>query len=364
MSRIRSSAILLLLLLIVIGAGCTGDPGTSVTDSTTVETTSPVQTPSRSTTSTSQVTTTTIVTTPQPDNPWKSDTLVVGVKKESNDTRNYKPLVRKAIEFWNNDSITHSPYNVTFLLVNNTESQDVVVNFTEGHIPTTTISIGDTLGSAPLVKPGDRVHSTSMIYIKAGYNNTSTIQTIKHEFGHYLGLEHGDEPMPLMAEYGAASRLPTPNATERPIAWESTNISVLTSVHNMQDSEVNSQIEHALNYYESGAEGWMESNVTFYMVSNESDADIVIEVYNSDTNSDLLVDEGSIGSVYGIDPDDDQALEYYTSARIIVGGIEEDAVGWHVGSWIAYSLGGEDLEDVPSPFDNADYDDRRDEWWE
>lgn len=356
----------LLLVLVVTGAGCIGNPNVSTTDNSPTEI-STTQTPSTTTTSAAATTTTTTVsTTPPPDNPWRSKTLVVGIEKNATDTRNYKPLVKEAIEYWNNNTSTYTPYNVSFALTNNSysNSEDIVVKFTEGEIPTTSLSIGDLLGSAPLIEPDDEVYSTDTIYIKAGYNNSSTINTLNHEFGHYLSLEHGEEPMPLMAEYGAASKLPMPNATERPIAWRSTNLTVYTSVDNMDTADVNSQIQHALKYYESGADGWLKSSVTFTIVQNRTDADIIIEIYNSDVNTDDLEDDGSIAWVYGNDPDGDDALEYYSSSQIVVAGIEEDAVGWHVGSWMAYSLGGENMDDVPEPFENADYDDRRDEWWE
>lgn len=75
---------------------------------------------------------------------------------------------------------------------------------------------------------------------------------MKHEFGHVLGIEHGEEPMPLMNESGAATYLSKPNATNRSLAWENSTLSVYVDLGNVSSQDktaIQNQIGHALSYY-------------------------------------------------------------------------------------------------------------------
>ncbi|MFB6082299.1 MAG: hypothetical protein ABEJ67_05700 [Halanaeroarchaeum sp.] len=162
-----------------------------------------------------------------------------------------------------------------------------------------------------------------------------------------------------------ATQLPMPNATTVPYPWQHRPLTVAVSMHGgMNEDLVRDQIEHTLTYYESGADGWAPENLSYELIENESAADITIQVYEYSYNTDAVDGDGSYGYVYGHDPDRDGALEYYTNATIAVAGIDERATGWHVGFWLAQSLGATDENDVPPPFVHADYEDRRSEWWE
>jgi hypothetical protein len=44
-------------------------------------------------------------------------------------------------------------------------------------------------------------------------------------------------------------------------------------------------------------------------------------------------------------------------------GLDPDAVGWHVGYWLAYGLGAEADAEKPPPFRDAGYAERRGRWW-
>ncbi|MFB6110577.1 MAG: matrixin family metalloprotease, partial [Halodesulfurarchaeum sp.] len=271
--------------------------------------------------------------------------------------------VRAAMRYWNGNVTEYTPYNVTLVLNGSEERADVVVRFVET-IPTNTSNRSDLLGLAPLNEPGVVVTGTQTIYIAEGYNTTSTVQVLKHEFGHYLGLDHDDRPQPLMSPTYSASSTLRPNAPMRLLAWQNHTLAVSMEVYGMENERaVRSQIQHALGYYERGAEGWLGTNVTFRLVNESDVADIRIEVAKHTTRTDLLEDHGSIAKVYGMDPDGDGALEYFTNATIVVGGVETEAVGWHVGYWLAYALRGQVGTDVPEAFDDPT-DSRRDDWWE
>ena len=48
---------------------------------------------------------------------------------------------------------------------------------------------------------------------------------------------------------------------------------------------------------------------------------------------------------------------------VTVDDLDTDAVGWHVGYWLAYAFGAEADADKPPPFRDASYRERRGEWW-
>jgi hypothetical protein len=66
----------------------------------------------------------------------------------------------------------------------------------------------------------------------------------------------------------------------------------------------------------------------------------------------------------GPDPDGDGASERYSQFTVTVVGVGTDAVGWHVGYWLAAAFGLEDDAEKPPPFRDASYQERRSEWWE
>ncbi|MFW5984273.1 MAG: hypothetical protein ACOCRA_03660 [Halobacteria archaeon] len=66
----------------------------------------------------------------------------------------------------------------------------------------------------------------------------------------------------------------------------------------------------------------------------------------------------------GVDADGDGALERYDELRISLADVDDDAIGWHVGYWFGYGFGFEDESEWPAPFRDADYEDRRSDWWD
>ena len=86
-------------------------------------------------------------------------------------------------------------------------------------------------------------------------------------------------------------------------------------------------------------------------------ADGVVRVAKSDSDSD---DDG----VYRVRVDGDGAVETYSELRISLVDLDTDAVGWHVGYWLAFGFGAEPDSEKPPPFRDASYEERRSAWWE
>lgn len=173
--------------------------------------------------------------------------------------------------------------------------------------------------------------------------------------------------MPTMRALSRYRHLARPNATERAVPWSDATLSVHVDAGNVSSAsqdEVKAQIEHALTYFETGAEGHVPENVTFVRTSNRTGADVRIafpddafDCYGEE------MDEGSCGTSWGYNTDTDGAFEYYSDWTIRVRGVGDDAVGWHVGYWLTQALGLAE-DELPSPFRNSTYHDRRSDWWE
>lgn len=368
--RYRIVAVSLLLVL----AGCTGQPGTdtstptpTVTDAadlpattTTTTTTTTVPTSSERTT-TARPTPTTVA---PPENPWQSETVTVAVQhwNQSAVPAIYLAAVRNATQYWNAEYSEYSAFeDIRFEVAPNATDPDVVVNVVE-EVDLCENTVDETfVGCADIHKPGDVVYGSSSVQIEAGYTPASTNETMRHEFGHLLGLEHGMEPLPLMAATSAKVKQSVPDATDRSNPWLSTNLSV--AITGSPSETQREQIEHALAYIEGGADGLItEDRPEFTIVSDVDEADIVIE---ASRNSWACGDEysgGSCNELYGYDEDADDALEYYSEATITLAATDGETTAWHVAYWLAVDFGATE-DEIPEPVDGED-DDPRSEWWE
>lgn len=361
----------LLVAIAVVLAGCgtgvlqpSGDTATTTTTTTLPTSTTTTATETSTTTTLSPPTTTsttpTTTTTTSPDNQWGKNPVTVAVEHYADSDRNVTPLVHDAIAYWNNHSEKYAGVNVTFELVAFTTEADIRLAYTP-NLPRCGADTGDHLGCADVIEPGDQPPQQAEVKVLAGYDDRTTKQTIKHELGHVLGLQHADAPQPLMNETaGYSATLPKPNATELEFPWRNRNLTVYVD-NNGHDYHA-SQVSHALEYFEDGADGTLSVTPRFTEVDSRERADIVIRLHESPRATEWLDEDGSRWRVFGRDPDADDALEYYTNATIVVAGIDHDASGWHVASGLAGALGYTE-EELPPPLKDADYDDRRSEWW-
>ena len=291
-------------------------------------------------------------------NPWGEGELTVAINNSANESRNYRPLVREALEFWSNNSARFAEFDVGYHLEPDASQPDVVVRFVDDI--DSCANVTDPAGCAPYVTRNGAVSRPVSVEVVGSYSNESTLLILKHELGHTLGLNHTDDPQSVMSPSSPLHTLPRPNATARDLPWSDSNFTVYLGG---TDSEaVREQVRHALDYYADGARGTVPTNVSYEFVDNRSAADVVVEL-----TEDLPCrtgDRGSCGRVRGTDPDGDGALERYGRLRITLSGVGTDAVGWHVGYWLGYGFGFEDDSDWPPAFRHASYEERRGDWWD
>ncbi len=304
--------------------------------------------------------------TPSSGNPWGKRTVTVAVYNYANESRHVAPLVERTLEYWNENAARYGDYAVRFELTEGADA-DIHLEYVHRIAECGHERSNRSVGCAPVLESGTTADPFETVRIVASYSNESTLQIMRHEFGHVLGIEHGEEPMPTMRALSRYRHLARPNATERPVPWADPTLSVHVDASNVSSGsrdEVDAQIGHALRYFETGAEGSVPENVTFVRTENRTNADIRIafhddafDCYGEET------DEGSCGTSWGYNTDADAAFEYYSDWTIRLRGVDDDAVGWHVGYWLTEALGLTE-DERPSPFRDATYRDRRDDWWE
>jgi hypothetical protein len=295
-----------------------------------------------------------------PENPWKKDTVVVGVRASDGGPPR-SGVVREAVAYWEERDGTYGHYLVDFAVQPNATDPDVVVEFTD-----TVTCQGETgwLGCAPVLRASSNVSGTQVVQIDAGYTNESTLRTLKHEFGHLLGIKHGEAPMPLMSPTQVSVTLPRTDVTNRENPWSETVVEIYVEYDSVPASEreaVERQIGRTVDYYNDGAEGTVPEDVTFLETQDRAEAEVIV------TFPDTLWCEnggsGSCGQNWGYDTDDDGALEYYSDTYVGISGVATDAVGWHVGYWIGHTLTNGDADAGMPPAFNGNRT-RTGDWWE
>ncbi|WP_135533962.1 matrixin family metalloprotease [Halostella pelagica] len=290
--------------------------------------------------------------------PWDDDELVVAIDSGGGD-REYRPLVREALSYWEGEGGQYAAYEAAFVLDPNATDPDVVVTFVDDVDECG--DVDDAAGCAPRLSSDSRVDPPVAVEVEANLSDESTVIVTKHEFGHVLGLSHDDDPQSIMAHSTDLTTEPQPNATERALPWQNESLSVAVDVSNASNpSGAQDQVRHALDYYGDSADGTVPENVSFRIVENRSAADVVI------TYVETLPCQGDVGSCAsrsGVDPDGDGAAERYDSLEITVAGVDTAAVGWHVGYWLGYGFGHTSEYDWAQPFRDADAEDRWSEWW-
>lgn len=290
------------------------------------------------------------------DNPWGTTIVPVAVNDTVADGRNATGIVRRTIAFWNDRIERYTDWTYRFRFVADEGDARAEVRYVES-IAECNGHSERIAGCAPLLSAGDEAPDRAIVRVETYGSNAGVLDTTRHEFGHLLGLDHAAEPRWLMSN-GTAG--PVRDARDRANPWMTDRVSVLVETESIDGDEerIDAQVGHALAYYEDGAGGTVPDNVTFARADLAHAADVVI----TDDSARGCESEGSTVNVRGPDRDGDAAPELHTRAVICVD-VDEDAVGWHVGAMLgnAFGLSQDDLAD---PFRDADYEDRRSEWWE
>lgn len=357
-----------LLAVLLVSAGCLSDPGVSAADEDdTVRepVVVPIQQdradgdaiPDRS--ADDRGGDETRVLSSLASNPWGSDPVVVAVDAPPENESEYVDTVADAVTYWNRNADRFGEYDARFVLRPNATDPDVVVTF-----DSTVVCNGKEawLGCAPVLDGHSTAEAPTTVQINSRYDPDVINRTVKHEFGHLLGIRHGEEPMPLMESSQNVSSPELRSVDNRENPWRGRVIEVYVDYGGMSEErkiETRAQIRRALTYYNDGAEGSVPENLTFIETDERAEAEITVEFQD---NPWCREGAGSCAETRGIDMDGDATIEYHTSTRVAISNVRTDAVGWHLGYWLGEAMGAENREDLAPPF-RSDAN-RTAEWWE
>jgi len=355
----------LVLACLLVLAGCTTPldptattPTATPTDATDGRAAPATPTQPRPTSGTTTPTATQATATPSA-NPWGSDPVVVAIRNEGGRDRDFASLVREATQFWEANDEQYLGFPVEYEVRPDATDPDLVIAFTD-RIPDCG-NVTDAVGCAPLFTDARQIDRPETVWVKTGLSDESTVLVTEHELGHTLGLTHDDPPHEVMRARSVLYTEPQPNATERAFPWADGNFTVRIDAANASDpASARTQVDHALTYYEDDPPG-MPTNLTFERVGADADAEILVRF---GPTTDCGASSGSCISTYGVDPDGDGAIETYTRVEITLVDLDTDAVGWHVGYWLAHAFGAESDGEKPPPFRDASGRERRSAWWE
>ena len=297
---------------------------------------------------------------PRGESPWGREVLTVTVRNRADPSRNITPAVAGALEYWERN-VGYGDYAAAFELRPDAEDADLVVWY---NASIDCANHADAIGCAPLLDGQGRVEGPVHVQIRydPADNRRQVRNTAIHELGHVLGISHCEEPYWVMA---SACREPipdAPNADRRPLAWRDDAIAVYVdydAVPSNQREGTRTQVDHALEYFESGRAENFPANVSFVRVDDPFAADLTVSFEGeAECSSDAVVCDRH----FGRDFDGDGSIEYHTAGTIYVRADSDvDARGWYVGWGLSRLLA---PGHVPPVFEEASYRERRSEWWE
>jgi hypothetical protein len=275
--------------------------------------------------------------TPVP-NPWETQVVHVAVDDARVEAYDGEAVIRDAIKYWNGEGAEYATYPVMFKITEygNPET-DIIVRYSDQIDTCGTESDDVLLGCAPRLTAESPVSDIELVEIETGYTRETTLQTAKHELGHVVGLEHGDEPMPTMAAYGEnVRRPPVPNVSEREHKFNTGEIAVYTS--GGYTDEVQTIVDHL-----NGSDNTPDPEMNYTATQNRSEAEFIVRTVDN-PGCDLPDGTGSCSYPYVIDYDGQGEGDWYSYVEIELSRVDSEAIAWHIGTWVTEYVYGEPIE--------------------
>lgn len=335
---------LVALVIVLVLAGCSGGSTVSPTPQPTEQATTAATTDQQPRQSSPSA------------NPWSEQTVTVAVR-DAPPWRNVSTLVANALDYWEANDERYAPYQVDYALDPDADRPDIVVRFVDDISTCGTGSYDSAVGWAPAITNQSDLDRPAEVCIRTGYTDETTQTVVKHEFGHLLGLEHGDQPLPLMSVRHPRLRLPRPSAGLRAFTWPRSTIRVYADfegIYARREHIAREQVNNTLAYYERGAGDTLTREVSFVRVDDRAAADVVLTFTEKSPCA-----EPGWGTCGWLEPRANATSQFH----VTVTNLHEDAVGWHVGYWLGYTFEPERKADLPPPLRTSTYESRRSRWW-
>lgn len=134
-----------------------------------------------------------------PDNPFESDPIVVNTTYGENITEPYENITNQSIQYWNANDERYGNWTANLSYNADAEQADITVRYVS-EIDSCGLNyaiFSEFTGCADLIT-SNHEYSHTTVEIVGDRPREAVKRTVKHEFGHIFGIEHGEEPMPLM----------------------------------------------------------------------------------------------------------------------------------------------------------------------
>lgn len=292
--------------------------------------------------------------------PWDEAVLTVDVRNPAAPERNVTPAVVEALDYWAANA-GYGDYVVEFRVAPGAPDPDLVVWYNESiHCP----AHDDAIGCAPLLDSDSRIDRPVDVQVRYDPvdNRRQVRNTVIHEVGHVLGLDHCDEPYWVMASACDTTIPDAPDAADREVAFRERNLTVYLDEEGLDDderAETREQVARAVTYLSNRTDGEFPT-VSLRYVEDRFDADAVVTFPDPTDCGDGAV---TCFSTRGRDFDGDGRIEYHTGGTVrIDAGSDVEARGWYAGWALSKLISPRNPPDVFA--DDTSYRERRSRWWE
>jgi hypothetical protein len=286
------------------------------------------------------------------DNPWNANPIEVVVENPTGYDQDVHGPVQRSLTYWERQTDSSSAYDPEYRLVSQSDDPEIRVEVVRTVDNCGTHDESVALGCAPVLTDTSEVNGTITVQVRAGHSEAATRAILKHEFGHTLGLEHGEGPGNVMShDLSARSPDDIRDANERRYPWSTNTLEVAVVSRDGVPQSKRADIREALTYYERGAGGTVPNPPTFDIVEDAARADVVVDLQREVEECSGVGPAASCVEWDGPDVDDDGNPEYYTGAKIVVGENAWNRADWHTGYWLGHSLW---VNGIPNPFRFSD----------
>ncbi|WP_058365136.1 matrixin family metalloprotease [Haloparvum sedimenti] len=343
--------IIVVLTVCLLLAGCAGGGLDTATPDTATTAETPEETSTTATPTSTPTPTDTEESTeresfdPPPDNPWETDPIAVAIYRNDAPERDYEPIVRESLNFWENESEAgRVGYELNYTIVEDSADADIIIGFVD-EVDRCGGTQDEFAGCADYIQPDETAPSPTIVEVATIYNDSSTRTVLDHEFGHTLGYTHSENDIyGFMNETNVLAEIDQPDISDREYFWEKEQLSVYVAYNNSQSHHPkgsrDDDVERVVDYYNDDDE--LPDGVGLTLVDDRSEADIVIEF-----RDELEDDYASMAYYHYRDMDRDGEANYYTSFTILVGELGSNDAETHVGYQMGMALYAHDSDEVP-----------------